>query len=131
MAVIVNEKDEVMVVERAKNPAKGTLDLPGGFCDLYETAEEGVRREVQEETGLQVEVERYLFSIPNIYPYSGLDIHTMDLFFLCRVRGNREAHAMDDAARVMWFPIHALNPDRFGLWSIRTGISKLIQENLS
>lgn len=131
VAVILNEKDEVLVVERAKNPAKDTLDLPGGFGDLYETAEEGVAREVMEETGLQVKVERFLFSIPNIYPYSGLDIHTMDLFFLCRVCGDSEPHAMDDAARAMWLPFRSLNPDRFGLCSIRKGISRLMEENLS
>ena len=38
-AFIINEKNELLVVKRAKEPAKGTLDLPGGFCDMYETAE--------------------------------------------------------------------------------------------
>ncbi|GAE84850.1 Nudix hydrolase family protein [Bacteroides reticulotermitis JCM 10512] len=40
-----------MVCRRGKNPAKGTLDLPGGFIDIAETGEEGVAREVLEETG--------------------------------------------------------------------------------
>ena len=46
---------EMLVVRRAKEPAKGTLDLPGGFVDMYETAEEGMRREIKEETGLEVQ----------------------------------------------------------------------------
>ena len=51
---ILNEKNELLVCRRAKDPAKGTLDLPGGFIDMNETGEEGVAREVLEETGLDV-----------------------------------------------------------------------------
>ena len=55
VALILNEKKELLVCRRAKEPAKGTLDLPGGFIDMNETGEEGVGREVWEETGLKVE----------------------------------------------------------------------------
>lgn len=125
VAVIVNECDELLVVRRAKEPAKGTLDLPGGFLDCAETAEEGVAREVFEETGLEVEQCDYLFSIPNIYPYSGLDVHTMDLFFLCRVKGTKEAKAMDDAESLAWIPWEQIMPQEFGLLSVRKGIIRL------
>lgn len=54
VALILNEKNELLVCRRAKEPAKGTLDLPGGFIDMNETGEEGVAREVLEETGLKV-----------------------------------------------------------------------------
>ena len=50
VALILNEKNELLVCRRAKEPAKGTLDLPGGFIDMNETGEEGVAREVLEET---------------------------------------------------------------------------------
>lgn len=43
--------------------------------------EEGVAREVREETGLQVVEATYLFSLPNTYLYSGFLVHTLDLFF--------------------------------------------------
>ena len=61
---IRNPKGELLLVRRAKEPAKGTLDLPGGFVDMYESAEEAARREVKEETGLDIAGCRYLFSIP-------------------------------------------------------------------
>ena len=46
VAFILNEKEELLVVRRKNEPAKGTLDLPGGFVDMDETGEEGVAREV-------------------------------------------------------------------------------------
>ena len=81
VAFIINAKGELLVERRKENPGKGTLDLPGGFSDISETAEEGVRREVKEETGLTVTNCQYLFSQPNVYRYSGFDVHTLDLFF--------------------------------------------------
>ncbi|MFQ8805648.1 MAG: NUDIX domain-containing protein [Alistipes indistinctus] len=52
VALILNSRNELLVTRRAKEPAKGTFDLPGGFIDMYETGEEGVAREVKEETGI-------------------------------------------------------------------------------
>ena len=83
-------------------PAKGTLDLPGGFADVGETAEEAVAREVMEETGLAVKAARYLFSQTNVYRYSDLDIQTLDLFFACEVEDTTGLAAGDDAAECMW-----------------------------
>lgn len=80
VAFITNCKGELLVERRKMEPAKGTLDLPGGFADVLETGEEAVAREVMEETGLKVSDARYLFSQPNIYRYSGLDVHTLDMF---------------------------------------------------
>lgn len=131
VAVIVNEKNELLAVRRAKEPAKGTLDLPGGFCDCYETAEEGVVREVKEETGLTVESSSFLFSIPNIYPYGGLDIHTIDLFFLCRVADTKGATAMDDAGEVLWLPWEDVKAEDFGLKSISQGVARLLKLHTS
>lgn len=117
---------ELLVVRRGKEPAKGTLDLPGGFSDLYETSEEGVCREVKEETGLTVRKTEFLFSIPNRYLYSGLVIHTMDMFYLCQVDDTAEVHAMDDAAEAMWIPLQDISPEAFGLDSVRQGVEKFL-----
>ena len=130
VAVIVNDQNELLVVRRAKEPAKGTLDLPGGFSDCYETSEQGVVREVMEETGLRVDKVSFLFSIPNIYPYGGLDIHTIDMFYLCHVISTKNAKPADDAAEIMWIPWDEIKPETFGLTSIRKGVQQLLAKKI-
>ena len=127
VAFIVNENDELLVERRKNEPAKGMLDLPGGFTDIGETAEEGVIREVKEETGLTIENPKYLFSLPNVYLYSDLKINTLDMFFLYRLVGKAEITAMDDAAECMWIPLKEIKTEQFGLRSVRQGLYKFIE----
>lgn len=122
VALILNEREELLVCRRAKDPAKGTLDLPGGFIDMSETAEEGVAREVLEETGLQVEEAIYQFSLPNIYLYSGFTVHTIDLFFLCHVADTSQMKAQDDVADSFFLSPEDIRVEEFGLDSIRKGL---------
>jgi NADH pyrophosphatase NudC (nudix superfamily) len=130
-AFIVDDAYNLLVVRRAKEPAKGTLDLPGGFCDMGETVEEGMRREITEETGLQVDEIRYLFSSPNVYQYSGMGVHTLDMDFLVRVSGTRPSvRAADDAAEALWLPVSEVNPADFGLTSIRNAVIRFLSETL-
>ena len=106
VAFILNGKGNCWFAGGEKEPAKGTLDLSGGFIDMFETGEEGVAREVKEETGLVVTEAKYLFSLPNTYLYSGFSlVHTLDQFFLCQVeddhlikRHGRCGRCMVDAA---------------------------------
>ncbi|NPD92545.1 NUDIX hydrolase [Xylanibacter muris] len=125
-AFILNEKNELLVEERAKNPAKGTLDLPGGFADINETAEEAIKREVKEETGLEIESVSYLYSLPNLYHYSDMDINTLDIFFRCRVKDESVLHPGDDAKACKWVSITELRPEQFGLESVSRAIRKFI-----
>ena len=130
-AFIINDKNEMLVVRRAKEPAKGTLDLPGGFVDTGETVEEGMRREIREETGLEVADIQYLFSSPNVYMYSGMGVHTLDMDFLVRVHSDSFAvTAADDAAEAFWIPVNEVNPAEFGLTSIRNAVIRFLAETL-
>lgn len=128
-AFILNSKGELLVARRGKEPAKGTLDLPGGFVDNGESGEQGIIREIKEETGLDVAQVEYLFSIPNIYRYSGMDIHTLDMFYLCHVDDDVTVHAADDAAACVWIPLQDVYVERFGLRSIREAVHRFLQSN--
>lgn len=83
VAVILRYEDEIMLTVRAKNPGLGLLDLPGGFTDFSESAEETCCRELQEELGMAFQNKpiRYLASLPNEYPYKGIPYRTLDLFY--------------------------------------------------
>lgn len=128
VAVIENAEGEILVATRAKDPAKDTLDLPGGFIDMHETAEEAVCREVHEETGLLITSAEYLFSIPNIYVYSGFEVHTVDMFFRCKANDFSVLKAQDDVSGLQFVARNKLNPADFGLMSIRKGIEKISKE---
>lgn len=128
VAFILNEKNELLVCRRVKDPAQGTLDLPGGFIAMNETGEEGVAREVAEETALQVTAAKYLFSLPNTYLYSDFLVHTLDQFFLCEVADVSVLTSGDDAADCRFVPLSELNPSDFGLDSIRLAIERFLRD---
>ena len=126
VAFILNDQGQLLVARRAKEPAKGTLDLPGGFVDMDETGEEGLRREILEETGLVVECMDYLFSIPNLYLYSGMTIHTLDMFYEVRIGTNVHPQAADDVDNLQWMALEEINPKDFGLHSISQGVARYL-----
>ena len=79
--------DEILLTRRNQEPAKGKLDLAGGFTDPNESAEFTCFRELKEELDIEIDTEklRFLMSLPNIYHYKGIDYNTLDLFFEYRV----------------------------------------------
>ena len=128
-AFILNSKGELLVARRGKEPAIGTLDLPGGFVDNGESGEQAIIREIKEETGLDIKEVKYLFSIPNIYRYSGMDIHTLDMFYFCQAEEGAVVKANDDVAECMWLPLREVYVERFGLRSIREAVHRFLQQN--
>lgn len=127
VAIIKNSEGEILVTLRKKEPAKGTLDLPGGFTEIGETSEEGVKREVMEETGLNVTAVHYLFSLPNVYRYSGIELPTLDMFYECDIEDETVLAANDDAAECMWIKPEDIHTEQFGLRSVRWGLVKFLE----
>ncbi len=77
----------ILVEERAMDPGKGKLGLPGGFVDPDERAEDCAVRECQEEIGITVSEDKlqYLTSMANTYEYKSITYKTCDVYFLCEV----------------------------------------------
>lgn len=129
-AVIVNGRGELLAAVRAEEPARGTLDLPGGFVNPGESLEEGLAREIYEETGCEPESMKYLFSLPNEYVFSGVVVPTTDNIFLCRLKDEENLCAGDDAASLLWIPHCELRAERFGLKSISKAVAMLLEKGI-
>lgn len=101
-AVIV-QRDCVLLVERGHEPLEGYWSLPGGALEVGERLEDGVRREVREETGLEVELVSMVEVFERILRDSGgrPEYHYVLIDYLCRVSGGR-LRAGDDASRCEW-----------------------------
>jgi mutator protein MutT len=123
-AIITNSKGEVLLTTRAFNPAKGMLDLPGGFVDMNETAEETIIRELKEELNINIQNPKYLFSLPNEYEFSGITVHTLDIFFKIEIDDNTIIKTDDDVASAQFYDLNNVNIENIGLQSIKTAIEK-------
>jgi 8-oxo-dGTP diphosphatase len=91
----------LLLVRRGRGPAAGEWSVPGGRVEPRETLHAAVVREVREETGLEVVVERFLGWVERI----GDDSHFVILDFAVTVLDDSVAPvAGDDAAEVAWVP---------------------------
>ena len=122
----LHDNNRLLLCRRAKEPLKGTWDLPGGFVDIGETAEDAIRREVKEELNLHTDSIRYLFSIPNEYLYSGFNVRTLDMFFMIKISDLSILTAKDDVEQAMFIPFDQININSIGLKSIKIAVEKFL-----
>jgi len=100
--VVVETTGGIVLIERAREP-KGWA-LPGGFNDYGEDPADAARREVMEETGLEVELSDLLFvyGAPDRDPRQ----HNVSITYIGRSSG--VPRGGDDAAKAEVFPLDAL-----------------------
>lgn len=108
-AVVEDAYGRVLLGRRGINPSKGLWDLPGGFLEPGEHPEAGMRRELEEETGLVVHPVQLLGFYMDRYGDDPRE-HTLNIFYLCQITGG-EARASDDMAELGWFSPEELPDD--------------------
>jgi 8-oxo-dGTP diphosphatase len=94
---------EILFVERGKEPLKGFWSLPGGLLEVGERLADGIRREVREETGLEVKVISMFEIFERIMPDAEgrPEYHYVLIDYLCRVSGGT-LQAASDVSAVAW-----------------------------
>ncbi len=118
-AVIRNEKGEVLFTIRKHEPAAGMLDLPGGFVDMGETAENAIMREILEELNLTLTGIDFLATFTNTYIYREVEYQTLDLVFECEAESFLELRTADDVSGFVFRNPAEVEPGEIGLESVR------------
>nr|WP_321357449.1 NUDIX hydrolase [uncultured Draconibacterium sp.] len=91
----------VLLIQRGREPFKNKWALPGGFVDMDETLEKACIRELEEETGLQVE------KMQQFRTYDAIDRdprhRTISVIYSVEVEEQKPVKGSDDAAQAKWF----------------------------
>jgi len=102
VGAVVVESGRVLLVRRGQEPLKGRWSLPGGLLELGESIQDGVIREVEEETGLTVEPVELVELLDRIHRENDrVRYHYVIADYLCRVIGG-SLRASSDADEVRW-----------------------------
>ena len=109
---VIIDGTRVLLIRRGAPPAQGEWSIPGGLLEVGETIEQGVARELSEETGLEVRVVELIEVLERIFPAPpGVNgappdpkrpqYHFVILDYLCELRGGTLA-AGSDATEFAW-----------------------------
>lgn len=112
--------DKVLLVRRARSPAKGVYSLPGGKVEFGESLHTAVHREVDEETGLKIAIVG-LAGWREVLPEAGGGGHYVIMSFAARWIG-REPQLNDELDDFRW-----LVPDRLGDVKVTSGLNEVIE----
>lgn len=123
VGAVLFQDDKVLLIERGKEPLKGWWTLPGGLVETGERLECAVRREVMEETGLEVRPEASVAIFERIMPdiEGRTEFHYVIVDYLCECTGGRLAAASDVAA-ARWVAL-----DRLGSVKMAPGTPPVIE----
>ena len=102
-AILVSPLKKVLLIERGREPFKGTWALPGGFVDMDESLETACKRELEEETGIQIQ------ELKQFKAYGDVNRdprhRTISVVFYALADTEIEPKAGDDAVNARWFAL--------------------------
>ena len=124
--VLYNEKNEILIATRAKNPGIDLLDLPGGFVDPFETAEEASIREIKEELNVEIKDLSYISTGTNVYLYDHVEYQTVDIGYSSFLPSNVLLTIDPELKKIEWIPYQNIKKNTFAFASAFLILQKFI-----
>jgi 8-oxo-dGTP diphosphatase len=114
VGAVILDRDRVLLVKRGQPPSQGKWSIPGGLVHLGERIEDALRREVQEECGVEVRllglcgvIDRVRHAPPDGAAAPRVHYHYVIIDYVASVESG-VPRAGSDAAEVRWVPIREL-----------------------
>ncbi|WP_340017329.1 NUDIX domain-containing protein [Paenibacillus sp. FSL K6-1318] len=130
-AVILNERGEVLLAWRNRQPEQHTWSIPGGKVDPYESLETAVIREIKEEVDLDIAIDSLLCTAETIQPEQ--KEHWISVLYSTKVISGHARNLEEGGAigEIGWFPLHDL-PSPLACFAVPglEAVKKLYNESL-
>ena len=129
VGAVVLDDERVLLIRRGHEPLKGAWSLPGGVVEVGETLAKALRREVEEETGLEIHVGPLIEALDRIHraPDDRVEYHFVILDYLCGVDGGSLTYR-SDAADARWVAVGELGSYQL-TENVTTVIRKAVEMN--
>jgi 8-oxo-dGTP diphosphatase len=133
---VVIDDGQTLLIRRASPPLQGEWSIPGGLLEVGETLEQGVARELAEETGLEVRVVELIEVFERIFPAppkadgtpgdpARPQYHFVILDYLCEIRGGTLS-AGSDAQEFAW-----AREDELAKFDLTVAVTRVLRKAFS
>lgn len=107
-AMIIKDR-KMLLVKRAIDPHRGKWQIPGGFVESGENLEDGLKREIKEELGVDIEILDYLESFGDGYSYGVPEEKTVNIYFIVKIK-NGQLKNDHENQEIKFFDLNKLPP---------------------
>jgi ADP-ribose pyrophosphatase YjhB (NUDIX family) len=103
VGAVITDGGRVLLARRGVTPWRGRWEFPGGFCEVGETVEQALRREIEEELHVLICRATYLGGWPDVYSSpGGLRKSTLNMYFLVDCGSPAALKTTEEAVALRW-----------------------------
>lgn len=99
--IVLNDQKQILLGRRRKGPYAGNWCIPCGYVEYYEDVYDAVRRELKEESNLDIEIEKVFTVLSNFHDP---DMHSVGIWFFVKIVGGHLS-AGDDLDELAYFEL--------------------------
>ncbi len=123
VAGIIYCHGDILFNIRAKEPAMGCYDLPGGFVDYDESLEHALTREVKEELDIEINQWKYFCSQANTYQYKDVTYKTTDAIFIAQLSEKPTVSLeLEEVSDIAWVALEDIDLNKIGFTSLQEAV---------